>query len=65
VSVQYYPSLSELGRHRLQFDGAVKREFFKDFIVSLNVYDTFDSRPPNADFDQNDVGVVLSVGWTY
>jgi hypothetical protein len=65
VSLTYYPSLSNVGRHRLQFDSGVKREFFKDFFVALNVYDTFDSRPPNPDADRNDVGVVLSIGWAY
>ena len=47
-------------RHR-----GIRREIIKDFTVSLNVYDTFDSEPPNPEFDRNDVGVVLSVGWTY
>jgi hypothetical protein len=65
VSLQYYPSLSDVGRHRLQFDSSVRREIVKDFTVSLNVYDTFDSEPPNEGFARNDVGVVFSLGWTY
>ena len=28
------------------------------------MFDTFDSRPPTANADRNDVGVVLSFGWT-
>ena len=65
VSLHYYPSLSESGRHRVQFDAAVKREVFKDLFVSLNGFNTYDSRPPNPAFSNNDVGVVLSVGWSY
>jgi hypothetical protein len=65
VSVQYYPSLSNRGRHRVQFDADVKREFWKDLFVALNGYNTYDSRPPNAAYDRNDVGVVASIGWTY
>jgi len=65
VSLTYYPSLSNLGRHRLQLDSAVKRELLKDFFVALNVFDSFDSRPPSADADKNDVGIVLSIGWSY
>ncbi|HXW07402.1 MAG TPA: DUF481 domain-containing protein [Vicinamibacterales bacterium] len=65
VSLAYYPSLSNAGRHRLQLDSGIKREFFKDFFVSLTLYDTFDSQPPNPDADRNDVGTVLSLGWTY
>jgi hypothetical protein len=65
VTFQYYPSLSNLGRHRLQLDSAVKRELLKDFFVALNLFDTFDSRPPDPAADRNDVGVVVSIGWTY
>jgi hypothetical protein len=65
MKVQYYPSLSDTGRHRLQLDANAKREFWKDLFLALNVYDSFDSRPPNAAFDNNDVGVVFSIGWNY
>lgn len=65
VGVQYYPSLSSLGRQRLQVDFAVRRDLYKDFFVALNLYDTFDSAPPNPDAARNDVGVVVSVGWSY
>jgi hypothetical protein len=65
LALQYFPSLSNTGRHRLQLDAAAKREVWKDFFLALNVFDTYDSRPPNPAFDTNDVGVVLSVGWSY
>ncbi len=65
LRTQSYPSLSNLGRHRLQLDASAKRELWKDLFLSLSVYDTFDSQPPNADAADNDVGVVFSVGWTY
>jgi hypothetical protein len=38
---------------------------WKDFFVSLSMYNTFDSRPPNPAADTNDIGVVMSVGWSY
>ena len=62
---QYYPSLSNWGRQRLQIDFTVRRELFKDFFVALNGFDTFDSAPPNPDAARNDVGVVASIGWSY
>jgi hypothetical protein len=65
ISTQYYPSLSDFGRQRLQLDISLKRELLKDFYFSTNLYDTFDSRPPVAGVDKNDVGVVLSIGWSY
>jgi Protein of unknown function, DUF481 len=64
-ALQYYPSLSNTGRHRLQLDAGCKREVWNDFFVALNVFDTFDSRPPSAAAEKNDVGAVLSIGWSY
>ena len=66
LSVQYYPSLSDTGRHRVQFDASIRRElFFKDFFVAVNGFNSFDSRPPNPEAANNDVGVVWSIGWSY
>ena len=65
VSLQYYPSLSDTGRHRVQLDAAAKREFWKDLFVAFNLYNSHDNRPPNVDANTNDVGITLSIGWTY
>jgi Protein of unknown function, DUF481 len=64
-SFQYYPSLSNTGRQRVQLDAGAKRELLKDLFVALNLYNTYDNRPPNPAADTNDVGIVLSIGWTY
>ncbi len=65
VAIQYLPSLSNTGRQRLQLDTSVKREIWKDVFLAVNVFDTYDSRPPQSAADTNDVGVVLSFGWSY
>ena len=65
AGAQYYPSLSHWGRQRLQLDSNVKRELWRDFFLGLDVYDSFDSAPPNPDAARNDVGVVISIGWSY
>ena len=65
IGLQYYPSLSDLGRQRMQLDASLKREVWKDLFVAVTLYNTFDSRPPNPAAEKNDVGVVLSIGWTY
>lgn len=64
-SFEYYPSLSDWGRQRIQLDAGLRREIWKDVFVSVTVFDSFDSRPPNPESNTNDVGVVLSFGWTY
>ncbi|HZL94480.1 MAG TPA: DUF481 domain-containing protein [Vicinamibacterales bacterium] len=65
LSLAYYPSLSNFGRQRVQFDTSARRELWKDLFVSLSLYNTYDSRPPNPDANNNDVGIVTSIGWTY
>ena len=65
VSFAYYPSLSDWGRQRLQLDASVKRELLKDLFVAVDLFDTYDSRPPDPRFASNDVGLVLSLGWSY
>ena len=65
ISFDYYPSLSNRGRQRVQLDASVKREFFKDLFLSFNLYNSYDNRPPNPEANTNDVGFVLSIGWSY
>ena len=65
VNLQYYPSLSNTGRQRVQLDAGVEQELWKDFFVALSFYNTYDNRPPNPTADRNDVGIVTSIGWTY
>jgi hypothetical protein len=57
--------LSDTGRQRVQLDADVRRELWKDLFVSLNVYNTYDNRPPNPAAATNDVGIALSIGSTY
>jgi Protein of unknown function, DUF481 len=65
VAFQYFPSLSDFGRQRIQFDSNFRRELWKDVFLSVNVFDTFDSQPPSVDADSNDVGVVTSFGLSF
>lgn len=65
AAVKYYPSLSDWGRQRLQVDSSLRREVWRDFFIAFTIYDSFDSAPPEPDAARNDVGIVLSVGWTY
>jgi hypothetical protein len=65
VRLQYYPSLSNRGRHRAQLDASVRQEVLSDLFVGLTLFNSYDSRPPNEAADSNDVGIVASIGWTY
>ena len=63
INLQYYPSLSNTGRQRVQLDAGVKREFWKD--LSLRISTILNSNPPNPAANTNDAGLTLSVGWSY
>jgi len=65
IGVALYPSLSQWGRVRLEFNGQVNREIVKDFTVGFTIYDSFDNRPPSEGARKNDVGLSLTVGWTF
>jgi hypothetical protein len=65
MGFDYFPSLSNWGRQRIQFDVTLAQDVWKDFSFSIDVFDTFDSEPPNPDAARNDVGIVTSLGWTY
>jgi hypothetical protein len=65
LQVLVFPSLDDPGRVRVNANGKMKRELFKDFYVSLSAYDAFDNRPKSASATQNDVGASLSFGWSF
>jgi hypothetical protein len=60
-----FPGLSQPGRIRLEPSITARRELFHDFTLAVSAYDSYDNRPPTAGVSRNDVGVTLSVGWTF
>jgi hypothetical protein len=66
TSLFAHPSLTDLGRVRLDFDFYVSYEILSDFTISLTVFNKFDSRPPaRKGTAKNDFGTTLSVGWKF
>jgi hypothetical protein len=65
ASLYAYPSITESGRVRAQFDLALKWEVYKDLFWSLSYYNTYDSNPASGSDSTDDYGVVTSVGWSY
>jgi hypothetical protein len=65
MSLDVFPGLSQWGRVRAQFDGKLKREIVHDFTIGFTIYDSYDNRPPSADASKNDVGLSLTIGWTF
>jgi hypothetical protein len=65
LSVLVFPELNRWGRVRANANARLRRELFRDFLVVVTVYDTFDSQPQVEDVSRNDVGVSFSIGWTF
>jgi hypothetical protein len=52
-------------RVRLQNDLRVSYELVKDFMLTVTVFDTYDSKPPSAGATKNDFGTTFAITWTY
>lgn len=61
----FLPSLTTAGRYRVQLSSSLRREFIADFYFSLNLRESFDSRPPVVTAKKNDLSFSLSLGWSY
>ncbi len=60
-----YPSLTSIGRIRLEFSINAKIEIFNDFYFGLTFYDNFDSKPLDQTAATNDWGVTTSIGYSW
>ena len=46
TSLIAFPSLSDPGRLRMEFNTSIRWEIFNDFFWGISAFDSFDSRPP-------------------
>jgi hypothetical protein len=65
TSLFVFPSVTELGRVRIQFDTRFSYELLKDFTVALTFWDSFDSRPGSTEAEKNDLGITFGLGWKF
>lgn len=59
-----YPSLSDIGRMRVDSKAAVKFQLIKNLYVNFSVYLNYDSRPPRST-SKSDYGANSSLGWSF
>ena len=64
VNTDVYPSLTELGRVRLDLNAAVKLRLAKRLYWSFSYYLNYDSRPP-PNLTGTDYGSAASIGWKF
>ena len=65
VSVNTFTNVVNTPRFRTQLSFKLSWEVFHNFNIGFNVINSYDSRPPTADADKNDISVGSSVGYTF
>jgi len=65
VGLEVFPSISDRGRVRSNFDTTLQREIVSDFFWDLQLYVSYDSDPPSDDAASSDYGFVTSFGWSF
>jgi hypothetical protein len=65
VTSQAYPSISIPGRVRLQSDLRVSYELVKDFMLTVTLFDSYDSKPQSEAAAKHDLGTTLAISWTF
>lgn len=64
TSFQLYPGLSDAGRVRSNLNASYAVNFTRDIVLRLNVFDTFDNRPPENAL-KNQFGISTTFGLTF
>lgn len=65
ASLLVFPSLSEFGRVRFNFDSLLRYEIFKDFYLGLKFWDHFDGDLRKGGITSNDFGVNFTVSFSF
>jgi hypothetical protein len=61
----FYISLSQEGRYRYDGNNTLAWEIIKDFSLSLNIYTSYDSKPPVATSPTTDYGIVFGLSYKF
>ena len=59
-----FPSLTDGGRFRISSQSRARIELVRNFYLSLQLYENYDTRPP-VSAPKNDLGLTTSVGWAF
>jgi Protein of unknown function, DUF481 len=61
-----YPSITESGRYRGQFDVTLRKELVKDFYIDISAYYDYDNQPPDQDKTAtSDYGWTTSLSYAF
>jgi hypothetical protein len=65
ISTLLYVGLTEWGRYRVDLQGRISRELFKDFTLVVKGFYDYDSRSATTGERQDDYQISLALGYTF
>ena len=65
TNLQIIPNLTDTGRVRTELDISLRWEMIADLFWQLEFYDSYDSDPVVDGAEENDYGVITSLGWEF
>ncbi len=65
TGLNVYPSFTNAGRVRLEFNINAKYEIVTDVFLSLTYYNNYDNEPGEGNSSQNDSNFIASLGYTF
>lgn len=65
LGLNTFTNITNTPRFRAQLNFKISLEIIHHLNVSLNVLDSYDSRPPTADASKNDLSITSSLGYSF
>ena len=65
TSLTLFPSLTEFGRIRINFDTRLRYELLNDFFISLTIFDKLDADLHAGGDRINDFGIDTTISWSF
>jgi len=65
LNLSVFPSLTDSGRYRANFDTVMKIEIVKDLFFDITAYASYDNRPVSETASQSDYGVSSGLGYNF
>ena len=65
TNLQVIPNLTDSGRVRAELEVSLRWEMIADLFWQLEFYDSYDSDPVVEGAEENDYGVITSLGWEF
>jgi hypothetical protein len=65
LNFSVFPSLTESGRYRANFDTVMKIELIRDLFFDITAYASYDNRPLSESASQSDYGITSGLGYKF